>query len=112
MDTALDELEKAFAEWRWAKESARDRVPEALLVRARALGGGFPEIEISRRCRMARARLFPGLKSGAADFVELRNFPVVASPITVEIRDGRRGVIAVTLPADTNLGLLFTALRS
>ena len=111
MNTALDELEAVFQDWRSPKESARDRVPAALLTRARELGGSFSEIEIARRCRLARARLFPDFKSSPTDFVELPNLPM-AMPITVEIRGRRSGLITVTLPEGTNLGSLFTALRS
>ncbi len=111
MDTALDELEKSFQEWRSAKESARDRVPESLLFRARELGGSFSEIEISRRCRLARARLFPDGKTGAAGFVELPGFSLPTA-ITVKIRARRGEQITITLPSGTDLGILFTALRS
>lgn len=111
MDTALDELEKSFHAWRSAKKSARDRVPESLLCQARELGGSFSEIEISRRCRLARARLFPDGKTGAAGFVELPGFSVPTA-ITVDIRSKRGDRITVTLPACTDLGTLFTALRS
>ena len=55
---SLDELESAFAAWRRRKKHARERIPEALLVRAQRTAEKHGVGATVRVTRVERARLF------------------------------------------------------
>jgi hypothetical protein len=67
---ALDDLENAFAEWRRAKNHAREPIPEELLVRARRATREHGVAPVVRVTEVKRASLFRAapshLKAAAA----------------------------------------------
>ena len=62
-DDSLEHLRSAFAEWRRGKRHARERMPEALLARARRATREHGVPAVVRVTRVERARLF---RTGAA----------------------------------------------
>ena len=116
MDTArLEEIAKAFSEWRASKKTDRDRFPEELLERARGLSGEFSETMICQRVQVSRRRLFPKKKQetetvAAKQFIEV---PVLdgSEEIRVEIRNKGK-TISVCLPGSTDLKELLAVLKS
>ncbi len=67
---ALEDLKRAFAEWRRGKKHAREAVPEELLVRARRATREHGETAVVRVTGVERGRLFravrPHVKAPAA----------------------------------------------
>jgi hypothetical protein len=97
MDTALDELVKAFEEWRTTRARPSSRVPQELLERARSLGNEFDEKEICGRIRYPRYKVFPiKLNPDRPRFVEVSANNSQPShsqaPITVDIVIGSRAL--------------------
>jgi hypothetical protein len=112
MNTALDELAKAVAEWRTSK-GRYDHMPKAWIQQARELAASIPETEICRRLGVRRGKLFPKAPEiPAPQFIELPPVAAEAAPanVRVELRRGAH-VILVTLPGGVDLSALFAALR-
>lgn len=114
MNTALDGLAKAVAEWRTSK-GRYDHMPKAWIQQARDLAASIPETEICRRLGVKRGKLFPKAREAAAPkpkFIELPPVAMEAAPASVRV-EMRRGaqVILVTLPSGVDLSALFAALR-
>ncbi len=59
---SLDELKSAFAEWRRNKRHPRERMPEALLARARRTAERHGVVAVVRVTRVERARLYRSSK--------------------------------------------------
>ena len=55
---SLEELKRAFAEWRSNKKHAREPMPEQLLARARQATKAHGVTEVVRATRVDRSRLF------------------------------------------------------
>jgi hypothetical protein len=112
MNTALDELAKAVAEWRTSK-GRYDHMPKAWVEQARELATSIPEMEICRRLGVRRGKLFPKAREVVAPkFIELPPVSAEAVPanVRVELQRGAQ-VILVTLPGGVDLSTLFAALR-
>lgn len=62
---SLDELKRAFGEWRRAKRHVREPMPEELLVRARRAATKHGVTAVVGATRVERARLFRA-RAGAA----------------------------------------------
>jgi hypothetical protein len=113
METALDDLIKAFEEWRVTRKTKSSRLPEELKERARLLGSHYREQEICARIRYPRYKIFPYMGKpniNKDNFVEIPSLSPPLSTITVEIKSGNH-VISVTLPSSINLKDLFLGLR-
>src|SRR4051812_42711045 len=107
MDTALDELAKAAAEWR-ATKGRYDHMPKAWVQQARELSASIPETEICRRLGVRRGKLFPKAhETAASTFIELPPVAAEAAPpsVRVELQRGAQ-VILVTLPGGVDLSAL------
>jgi hypothetical protein len=112
MNTALDELAKAVAEWRTTK-GRYDHMPKVWIQQARELAASIPETEICRRLGVRRGKLFPKVREiPAPKFIELPPVALEVAPanVRVELQRGAQ-IILVTLPGSVDLSALFAALR-
>jgi len=112
MNTVLDELAKAVAEWRTTK-GRYDHMPKAWIQQARDLAASIPEPEICRRLGVRRGKLFPKAREATAPkFIELPPVVAAVAPanVRVELQRGSQ-IILVTLPCSVDLSALFAALR-